>query len=228
MKFPSFQSRSQKLERIDRGEFTDAEYKLWKEEMKLIHSLFGEKRAIRRSLIAEVEKSPAEQVSILDVGAGTGDLTLGLKQAFDSKKIFIVGVDVSSDSAAALKANDINSVRCDALTLPFADESFDYVFCTLFLHHLDEHAAIRLIGQMKRVAKERIFVIDLDRNPVAYYLYRLFGHLFLQPFTRDDGALSILRAYTEPELRRMAESAGLQNVTIQRSQINRLILSGSS
>lgn len=228
MKFPSFQSRSTELERIDRGEFTDDEYELWKKEMKIIHNLFGERRAMRRSLIAEIEKSKAGQVSILDVGAGTGDLTLNLKKAFDRKIVFIVGADVSPDSTAALKAHDIASVRCDALTLPFADASFDYVFCTLFLHHLDEYAAVKLIAQMKRVAKQRIFVIDLNRSPFAYYLYRIFGLLFLQPFTRDDGALSILRAYTEPELLRLAESAGLQQVKIQRSKINRLILSGSS
>lgn len=228
MNFPSFTLRSTELERIDRGEFTEDEYALWKKEMKLIHSLLGELRAIRRTLLSEIENDPKGDVSILDVGAGTGDLTANLKQAFGRKRVFIVGADVSPDSTAALKANSILPVRCDALTLPFADDSFDYVYCTLLLHHLDEDNAVKLIAQMKRVARQRIFVFDLDRNPFAYYFYKIFGRIFLQPFTREDGALSILRAYTEPELRRMAESAGLQQIKIQRSQINRLILSGRS
>ena len=228
MKIPSFKSRSNELERIDRGDFTTEEYARWKKEMIVVHSLFGECRAMKRSLIAEVEGNPANQVSILDVGAGTGDLTVKLKTEFDGKSVFIVGADVSPDSTNALKANEIVPVRCDALSLPFAENSFDYVFCTLFLHHLDEEAAIKLMGQMKRVARNKIFIIDLDRNPLAYYLFKLFGFVFLQPFTREDGALSILRAYTEPELRKLAASAGLTKINIQRSQINRLILSGSS
>ena len=228
MKFPSFKYRSTELERIDRGEFTDNEYALWKKEMSVIHSLFGERRALKRSLVAEVENNPATQISILDVGAGNGNLTVRVKNEFDQKNVFMVGADVSSDSTDALKANEILPVRCDALSLPFAEDSFDYVFCTLFLHHLNEDDAIRLMEQMKRVARHKIFVIDLDRSPFAYYLYKLFGFLFLQPFTREDGALSILRAYTEPELRKIAESAELTKIKIQRSHINRLILSGSS
>lgn len=228
MNFPTFKSRSTDLERIDRGEFTTEEYARWKKEMSVIHSLFGEYRAMKRSLIAEVESNPASRVSILDVGAGTGDLTVSVKNAFQRKNVFVVGADVSPDSTDALKANDIFAVRCDALALPFAANSFDYVFCTLFLHHLNEAAAIKLMEQMNRVARNKIFIIDLDRNPVAYYLFKLFGLIFLQPFTREDGALSILRAYTEPELRKIAESAGLKKIKIERSQINRLILSGSS
>ena len=227
MKFPSFTSRSKELERIDRGEFTAKEYALWKEEMSVIHSVFGEQRAIRRSLIAEIKNNHTKQISVLDVGAGSGNLTVLVKRAFKEKNLFIVGADVSPDSTDALKAHEILPVQCDALTLPFADNSFDYVFCTLLLHHLNEGDAIRLMEQMKRVARVRIFVIDLDRDPLAYYLYKLFGFLFLQPFTREDGALSILRAYTEPELRQLANSAGLRNVIVERSNINRLILSGN-
>ncbi len=139
---------------------------------------------------------------------------------------FLVGAEINAAAAAEIRDANINAVRCNALRLPFADNSFDYVFCSLFLHHLGDESAVELLREMGRVAANGIFVIDLNRNATAYYFYKFIGGLFLQKFTRDDGALSILRSFTAEEMYALAENAGLYDIKVERSTANRLILSG--
>lgn len=226
--FSKFRQRSLELERLDRGDYTDEEYARWEREMRFIHGFFGERRALKNSLIAQIKSDPSETVTILDVGAGTGVLTAEIKKEISGRNSLVVGADNSVRSVSSIKNNSIAPVMCDALHLPFADGSIDYVVCSLTLHHFDSEKAVELLRQTRRVARKKIFVIDLDRSAAAYYLYRFFGSLFLQPFSRDDGALSILRAYTEPELKELATEAGWRTFEIKRSLINRLVLSGSA
>ena len=144
--------------------------------------------------------------------------------------MLLVGAELSGDAAISIKINSIGgeilAVQCDALRLPFADDSFDYAFSTLFLHHLTDEHAVTLLGEMSRVARRRFFVIDLHRHPVAYYFYRIFSSLFLQRFIQEDGALSILKSFRPGELRRLAARAGIEDANLTRSAAYRLVLSG--
>jgi hypothetical protein len=79
---------------------------------------------------------------------------------------------------------------------------------------------------LKRVARRRIFIIDLHRHPVAYYFYRTVGRLFLHNrLIKEDGALSILRSFKPQELINLASQAGLEDVSVERRFPYRLVLS---
>ena len=225
--FGRFAARSTETERLDRGEYTADEYGRWRKEMFFIHRIFGEVRALRQSLVKEIQTLPSSSVSVLDVAAGSGDLLSYLRDRTPHKDISVVGAECSAEATKWISSKGITAVRCDALQLPFAADSFDFVFCTLFLHHLNEIDAAELLRQMARVARLRFFVIDLDRRPLPYYAYKILGSVFLQPFSRDDGALSILRSYREDELKHLAERAGVRNVEVRHSAVNRLILSAA-
>ena len=224
--FEQFKHRSYELERLDTGDYTVAEYARWHREMWFIHRIFGEMRALKGSLFESIKASGNSTISVLDVGAGAGELLGELRKWTNQRKVFLVGSELNAQATVEIRKGEIDAVQCDGLRLPFADGSFDYVFCSLFLHHLGDEAAVELIREMGRVASERIFVIDLNRHPTAYYVYKYFIGLFLQRFTRDDGSLSILRSFNPDELRQMAEKAGLTDVKLEHSRVNRLILSG--
>jgi SAM-dependent methyltransferase len=224
MMFESFNLRSSETERLDRGEYTDKEYRRWQKEMWYIHRFFGEIRALRRTLVREIDRSDARSVSVLEVAAGSGGLLAYLNQRIRGKQLMGIGLEMSADSSVSIATNQSLAVRGDGLKLPFADKSVDFVFTTLFLHHLDESRGRQLMSEMNRVARRKIFIIDLDRRAIPYHLYKTFGRILLQRFTRDDGALSIKRAYRVDELEHMAKSSGLTRFTISRSAINRLIL----
>jgi hypothetical protein len=80
--------------------------------------------------------------------------------------------------------------------------------------------------EMSRVAGRGIFVIDLHRDPVAYYFYTTVGRLFLHNrLIREDGALSILRSFKPEELEGLAHRAKLMNVKVEKHFPSRLVLS---
>jgi len=224
---PDFSTRSQEFERLDTGDYTAAEYRRWQREMWFIHRIFGEMRALRRTLLREI-KATDDRISILDVGAGSGELLRALDRWTAGRETFLTGVEINREATLTIRSKKISAVQADALRLPFGDDSFDHAFCSLFLHHLDDEEAIRLLCEMARVAKRRIYAIDLNRNALAYYTYKAVGTIFLQRFSLEDGALSILRSRTVDELTALAHEAGLNDVKVERSRLNRLILSGNA
>jgi ubiquinone/menaquinone biosynthesis C-methylase UbiE len=228
--FHRFNQRSLRLERLDTGDYTLEEYAKWQDEIKLINRLLGDVRALRHSLIVDIEKEGKEKFSVLDVGAGSGELlqTIGNWSCAKKKRARLVGLELNEQAAKSIQKNTSNvlAVQGDALRLPFADDSFDYAISSLFTHHLKDGQVVSVLKEMSRVARARIFVIDLHRHPLAYHLYRTFGKLFLQKFTLEDGSLSILRSFRPNELKRLAEKANLEDVKVERRLAFRLVLSG--
>lgn len=217
-----FATRSSKLERLDTGDYTPAEYARWQREMRVIHRVLGEMRALKHALLPIAAKT----ASVLDVGAGSGELLRSVRKWL-GEKAMLTGVEINSKAARTIVAGDgnVGAVRSDALNLPFADDSFDVVFCSLFLHHLNDDQAVAILREMGRVARLRVIVIDLHRSPVAYYFYLAASRLLLQRFTSEDGSLSILRSFKPAELRRLATDAGLTHIEVRRSAAYRLVLS---
>jgi ubiquinone/menaquinone biosynthesis C-methylase UbiE len=231
--FDRFRHRSYELEHLDKGDYTPEEYEGCLVELRRINRFLGDARALRRTLLAEIEREELKSFSVLDVGAGSGELLrVAAVWARDARrKAMLVGVELNARSArAALEESQdfpsISSVRGDALHLPFADDCFDYVICSLFTHHFKDEGVVAILNELSRVARRRLFVIDLHRHPLAYYLYNTVGHIFLHNrLIREDGALSILRGFRPRELDELASQAHLDNVHVERRFPFRLVLS---
>jgi ubiquinone/menaquinone biosynthesis C-methylase UbiE len=210
-----FKTRSTRLERIDTGDYTQAEYRRFLSEIAFINRYFGDRRALRKTLFREIEDESLPEFSVLDVGAGSGELLKAIAEfaGRTGRKATLAGIDLNEISAGAVRevSNDfpeISSVRGDAFKLPFVDDTFDYAISSLFLHHLTDAQIPVALAEMSRVASRGIYVIDLHRHPAAFALYRLFCILFrISPLVRQDGALSILRGFRPNELRGRSSAA---------------------
>jgi ubiquinone/menaquinone biosynthesis C-methylase UbiE len=143
-----------------------------------------------------------------------------------------MGLDLSEISAKSIFAQsklfrEIKVVRANGLSLPFADNAFDYAICSLFTHHLTDENVVRLFNEMSRVARRGIFVIDLHRHRIAYALYKIFCVVFrISRLVREDGSLSILRSFKPVELKMLGEKANLENVSVERHFPFRIVLRG--
>ena len=230
----SLQQRSLELEHIDKGDYTAEEYEGCLLELRRVNRWLGDERALRRTLLMEIAQGRLKSFSVLDVGAGSGELLRGVARWARKQNAAaqLVGLELNERSAQAILEEsvayqEITAVRGDALRLPFADDTFDYAICSLFTHHFRDEEIVRIVGEMSRVACRRIFIIDLHRHRLAYLLYTTIGKLVLyNRLLREDGALSILRSFRPGELRQLGEVAGLTDLRIERRLPFRLVLSG--
>lgn len=253
--FERFRERSLELEHLDKGDYTPEEYEGCMAELRRINRWLGDSRALARAVLPgigrdlgregrrdlgregrrDIERDGARAFSLLDVGAGTGELLREVARWARARGVRarLVGLELNERSARAILEEsrgfeEVGAVRGDALRLPFDDGAFDYVMCSLFTHHFGDEACVGVLREMARVARRRVYVIDLHRHPVAYYFYTTAGRLFLRNrLVREDGALSILRGFAPSELRRLAERAGLSDFKVERRFPYRIVLSGS-
>lgn len=231
--FGRFAHRSSELEHLDKGDYTAAEYECCMIELRRVNRYLGDTSALKRSLLPMVESGGLKEFSVLDVGAGSGELLrlLAVWARATQRRARLIGLELNARSAAAIleesrKFSEIASVRGDALMLPFTNDSFDYAMCSLFTHHFEDERVVGILRELSRVARRGIFVIDLHRHPVAYYFFTTVGRLFLHNrLIREDGALSILRSFRPLELRRLARQAQLSNIIVRRRFPFRLVLS---
>jgi ubiquinone/menaquinone biosynthesis C-methylase UbiE len=222
-----FETRSTKLERIDTGDYTPAEYDRFLKEIAFINRFLGDRRALRRSLYAEIARRKLAEFSMLDVGCGSGELLRYTAEFARAKGIEarLAGLDLNPISARVSTSGtrefpEITITQGDAFRLPFADGEFDYAISSLFFHHLTDEQIPQALQEMRRVTRLGVFVIDLHRHAAAYRLYRLFCRIFfISPLVREDGSLSVLRGFRPEEL---AKIAGKGNV--KRSFPFRLVL----
>jgi len=230
-----FKQRSHRLEHIDTGNYTTEEYEDCISELQLVNRWMGDAHSLKATLLREIESQSLRGFSMLDVGAGSGELLrVAATWARQTNRGFSgVGLELNEQMAESIleeseRFDEISSVRGDALQLPFADEEFDYVICSLFTHHLLDEQVVQVLREMARVAKRRIFVIDLQRHPVAYFLYTTLGKIVLHNrLVRHDGALSILRGFKSNELLELAQRAGLRDIWVERHFPYRLVLSAA-
>jgi SAM-dependent methyltransferase len=172
-------------------------------------------------------------LSVLDVGCGDGDTARVLSAWGRSRGIDVrvTGLDLHRQTAAIARrrcaADDrIAILRGNALALPFADDAFDCALLSLTLHHFDGEEQRSALRELGRVARHTAFVSELDRSWLNYLGARLMSATLwrLNPLTRHDGPLSVLRAFTPDELVASARAAGLGAPRVREHFFCRLLL----
>jgi SAM-dependent methyltransferase len=98
-------------------------------------------------------KLPAD-ATVLDVGAGSGDMAVAILASKPSLRFEGVDVLVRPNTAIPVK-------QYDGHHLPYGDSMFDYAILVDVLHHTDDPAAV--LAEVGRVAR-RIIIKDHYRN----------------------------------------------------------------
>ena len=98
---------------------------------------------------------------ILEVGSGLGLLAAEVAQAANG--VEVVGLERSGEQiAAAAKSPHVRYKQGDAYKLPFADGSFDLVYCRYLLEHVADPA--RVLAEMRRVARPGSRVAAMEND----------------------------------------------------------------
>lgn len=113
---------------------------------------FLRERTFKEALLEQARIADGHRV--LDVGCGTGTLTLMVKRATPAAEV--IGIDGDPKILAIARRKTGDAVRFDeglASALPYADGSFDRVITSLVLHHLTTGEKQRALEEILRVLK---------------------------------------------------------------------------
>lgn len=154
-----------------------------------------------------------KNITWLDVAGSTGDVG-----TFTRRSLSADGIDsetvILDRSASHMKGSHL-SVCGDAMTLPFADNCFDAVGCSLFAHHLEPDEIGQFAREGLRVARHAFFIHDLIRHPLHLALAYAGFPLYRSRITRHDAPASVRRAYTVQEMQDMLQSSGAARLEIE-------------
>lgn len=209
-------------ELLDSDAATPAEVQQTLADLRRINRWFGGISTTRRMLEKVVARGISQdhcELTLLDVGAGSGDVSLtAARQIRPPAQIRVTLMD---RMPAHLPRNGTGTVAGDALALPFLDNSFDLVTCSLLIHHLEREQIVQFVNQALRVTRVAVLLNDLRRESLhlalMYAGYPMFSRL-----TLHDGIASVRRAYTPQELKSILGNTDAAVVDMENSYLYRM------
>jgi ubiquinone/menaquinone biosynthesis C-methylase UbiE len=152
-------------------------------------SFFSE--AVREKALAVAQVQPGRLAA--DIGAGSGFITEALIQ----KGLKVIAVDQSEPMLAEMRkrlaaSNDIDCRIGEARTLPLADETVDYVFANMYLHHVETPP--EAIEEMVRILKPGGILVITDLDEHTFEFLRTEQHDRWMGFKREDVQLWFIEA----------------------------------
>lgn len=208
-------------ELLDQDLGTPAEVSATLTDLRHINLWFGGTRttiALLRRIAAE---SDCRKLSLLEVAAGAGDVPLAAQRALagDGTELRVTLLDRRSSH---LPTDGVASVCGDALHLPFRDDAFDVVSCSLFAHHLDPDSLRLFAGEGLRVCRRALLINDLIRSRLHLWMVYAGLPLFHSRITWHDAPASVQNAYTIHEMRRLLEGLPARRITASRHYLYRM------
>ena len=179
---------------------------------------FGREHLLREETVRLAQVVPGN--SVLEVGCGTGTLTLAAKrQAGQSGKVcgidIIPGMIEASQQKAAQAKEDIIFQLGSIDNIPFPEKQFDVVLCSFMIFHMAEMTMRKGITEIRRVLKPQgvWLVLDLALPTQTFQRFvaqRLFGGMLQHDLH---------------ELLPLMEAAGFSNIEIGQAKFRVMGLS---
>jgi len=140
---------------------------------------------LKEKIVKIIELIPEDTKTIVDVGCGNGVITNILGEKYE-----VIGVDRSEHALRMVKTK---KVKASSENIPLPDHSFDMVFSSELLEHLEDAVLQKTIQEFERLTKKYILITVpnnenpdklLIKCPSCHYIYNSPNHL--RRFKADD------------------------------------------
>jgi len=204
------------MERVDAPEILDSDVCSGREAQSalavlgLVNRWFGGISTTQKMVERAALAAGTKHLSLLEVAAGLGEVPHKVRAAVARRGITL-DVTLLDRAPSHLPNGDSihrhHGVVANALALPFRDEGFDLVSCSLFAHHLNAQQLAQFVREGLRVSRRALLINDLIRHPVHLALAYASYPIMRNRVAWLDGLTSVRRAYVPEEIRRMLASS---------------------
>jgi SAM-dependent methyltransferase len=153
------------------------------------------------------------EFSLLDVGSGEGGMLRVIARWARERGLAarLAGVDLNPKSERTARAMTPGDLPIEYLTGDYRDLGrFDLVISSLVAHHMSDAQLLEFLRWMEANTDRGWLVNDLHRHRFAYYGFPLLATLLgVHRIVRQDGQLSIARAFRPGDWRSILAEAGL-------------------
>ena len=171
---------------------------------------------------------------IVDLGCGSGGTMKCIAGWARAKgyQVKLTGVDKNADVINYLNDNckdypEISGVVSDYHDFLKTTHTIDIIHCSLFCHHLKDDELVELFTYLSLFTKTGYVINDLQRNRLAYYGVQVITYLLHgSALSKNDGPVSILRAFKLAELNKLLQKAQAKNFCIKRKWAFRYLIVG--
>jgi 2-polyprenyl-3-methyl-5-hydroxy-6-metoxy-1,4-benzoquinol methylase len=186
---------------------------------------FGSHRMIRHFLNRWFK--PGETLTILDACTGFGDIPRLVvewaRQRGSQVRVLALDMQPATLEIARRRSTlfpEISYVQADIRSFQPGDR-FDIVLCSLALHHFAWREAVEILQRLRQLGGRGVLISDLVRSVTGLLgVYLLTSTIFRDPMTKFDARLSIRRAFSFGEMKRLAVEAGWQEFGHRRFSVS--------
>ncbi|MDZ7898699.1 MAG: methyltransferase domain-containing protein [Arcicella sp.] len=234
---PNLSYRSYEKELIDDLELDNDALRENLEELAIINKYLGGNQVTisgLSKLILNLDSSnsklksgtpPAHnsKLKIADLGCGGGDMLMVMANWAKKKGINaqFVGIDANDFMIGFAKKRthdyqNISYLHQNIFSEEFQKHNFDIVTMTLFCHHFEDEALIKILQQFRKQTRLGIVMNDIHRHWFAYHSIAWITKLFLKSYlVKNDAKLSVWRAFRRKDLENIIQKAGYTNYSIR-------------
>ncbi|SIQ61857.1 methyltransferase domain-containing protein [Maribacter ulvicola] len=207
-----FTHRSSEVELMDTFSGPINELETILQDINRVNKLLGGYRITLSAVFELIRLGFKESYTILDMGCAEGTMLRKLADVARKRniKLKLIGVDFNEQGLQLARQYskyypEISYVKTDILKSDFSEWDIDVVMTTLTLHHFTDKGVLKFVNRYVEIAKLGVVINDLERSPVAYYLFKAFSFFFIKTeIAKKDGLLSIRRAFKKEELQHFA------------------------
>lgn len=184
------------------------------DKIETINRLLGGNQVTVNGLLKLIKQHPKDQLlTIVDLGCGHGDILRSVSKALRKKgyQHQLIGIDANEDAIAYARElsstyPEIEFKTQNIFSEEFTSTQYDVALCTLFLHHFTDEEIHNFLPVILNSARYGIVINDLHRHKLAYYLFKGITLFIKNQMVKNDGLISILKAFKRRDLKRISNS----------------------
>ena len=200
--------RSDTLERMDTDCVDFDDYRMCLRDLSRVNIA----TLTHRPMLSWLKTQATGEFSVLDVACGYGDGLRHIRRRFPRARLS--GIDLNPWAVRAAKAAtdpsaDIEFINDDAFAYRPA-RKFDFIVSSQFTHHLTDEQVVSFLVWQQDNAARGWFISDLHRHALAWYGFPVLARLAMwHRFVREDGQISIARAFRRTDWQDLLRQAGI-------------------